>query len=379
MNTILYNVDNNGRLRQWSITVEGNGYQTTSGLVDGEKIVSAWTYVEGKNTGRANATTAPEQALREAESFVRQRIEHGWKTSPEDALNEAKNSETFKPMLANKWKDVEKKIFCDSVHPLYIQPKLDGCRCIVKRDGMFARSGKRWISAPHIFEGLLPVFEKYPDAIFDGELYFHSHEDNFNEVISIVKKTKPTEEDLRLSAEKVQYWIYDFPGCRGTFKERNQMLNNIWSEFPEIFNTSPSNYINVDTYIVKSKDEIQGWLEKFVSDDYEGAIVRLDTLYENKRTNSLLKVKQFHDEEFTILDIEEGKGKFYGHAGRIIVDVDGKRVSTGLVFSHEEMREIWENREYYIGKKATVKYFNKTVDGSLRFPKVIQIDRESYE
>ena len=128
-----------------------------------------------------------------------------------------------------------------------------------------------------------------------------------------------------------------------------------------------------------SDEEVQNKLEYYLDKGYEGAIVRLNKPYENKRTNSLLKVKKFEDEEFVIVDIEEGRGNLAGKAGRIIVDVDGKRVSAGLKFSHEDAAEIWINKDRYIGKKATIKYFNRTPDGSLRFPKCIQIDRESYE
>lgn len=43
------------------------------------------------------------------------------------------------------------------------------------------------------------------------------------------------------------------------------------------------------------------------------------------------------------------------------------------------LEELFEIKDSLIGKKATVKYFEKTTDNSLRFPKVIQIDRDSYE
>lgn len=368
----LFKLDVNGKMRSWSIKTQDNAYQTTSGQVGGKQIISQWTYVEGKSIGQSNETTPTEQAEKEAAALARIRTEHGWCTSPEEAKS---HKDYFHCMLADKIQNV-KNLVIDEDHPVYIQRKLDGARNIDSIEGMQTRSGKTWVSAPHIQEKLMKLFEKYPDLMFDGELYYHSDEDNFNEVISMIKKTKPTEEDLQKSAQMVQYWIYDLPSCPGTFSERNAEINRLFAENPDILDSS---FVNVETIKITSREEIDKYLEQFVSEGFEGAIVRLDTPYENKRTKNLLKVKKFQDEEFTILDIEEGKGKFYGHAGRIIVDVDGKPVSTGLRFTHAEMKEIWERRDYYIGKKATVKYFNKTVDGSLRFPKTIQIDRESYE
>lgn len=369
----LYKKDLNGNVRIWTIEVEGNRYRTISGILDGAKVTSEWSYAYGKNEGRSNATTDEEQAMRVAETLIRIRKEQGCHENVEDA---DKGKEFFQPMLASKWDAVKDKITVNKANPVYVQRKLDGCRCIVDRYGMHSRNGKEWISAPHIFNKLKPLFEKYPDLIFDGELYYHSDEDNFNEVISLIKKSKPTEEDLKKSAELVQYWIYDLPSNPKDFKDRNMDLQSWFDWNPEIFDDS---FVCVKTYEVIGKDMIQDLLEKFVSEGYEGAIVRLNAPYECKRSKNLLKVKQFQDEEFKIIDIEEGRGNLSGKAGRIIVDVDGQRVAAGLKFSHEEAQEIWEHKDYYIGKEATVKFFSRTQDGSLRFPKVVQIDRKRYE
>lgn len=369
----LYKTDLNGKVRKWTIEVKGNAYRTISGIIDGEKVVSEWSYAHGKNTGRANETSDEEQALRVAETLIRIRKEQGCHENIEDA---SKGKEFFQCMLAAKWENAKDRVKVDAEHPIYIQPKLDGARNIDYADRMQTRTGKTWISAPHIQAKLQKIFEKYPDIMFDGELYNHNLNEDFNKIISLIKKSKPTVEDLKESEELVQYWIYDLPSYPGTFSERNAELKRIFAENPDIFDSS---FVLVDTYKVTDKSEVQKYLEKFVSEGYEGAIVRLDAEYENKRSKNLLKVKQFQDEEYSIVRIEEGRGNLAGKAGRIVVDVDGVEVAAGLKFSHEEAQEIWESREQYVGKKATIKYFNKTEDGSLRFPKCIQIDRESYE
>ncbi len=382
MKKTLYKTDLKGKVREWTIEVEGNAYRTISGLLDGEKVTSNWSYAYGKNVGKVNGTTGEEQALRVAETLIRIRKEQGCHENIEDA---SKGKSFFQPMLASKYDAVQSKIvdlksdaFTVPGGTIFIQKKLDGLRLITSLEtGMQSRTGKQIISAPHIYEKLKPLFEKYPDLMFDGELYAHSSEDNFNEVISMARKSRPTAEDLKLSAEKLQYWIYDLPSYPGTFSERNRELKRIFAENPDIFDSS---FVLVETLEVSKPSLVKGeYLEQFVSEGFEGAIVRLDASYECKRSKNLLKVKQFQDEEFPIVDIEEGKGNLAGKAGRIVVDVDGKRVSAGLRFSHDDAQEIWENRVSYIGKKATIKYFNRTVDGSLRFPKCIQIDRESYE
>ena len=371
----LYQKDQTGKIRYWYMQQEGCGYRSVAGILgreDTSEQISEWTYVEGKNIGKVNETTPTEQAFLVISSIYRIRKEQGYAEDLKDA-----GKKFFQPMLAAKYFGLKKKqvdeIFKDNV---YIQPKLDGIRCIVTKDGMFSRHGKEIISAPHIRRSLEGVFEQYPDLILDGELYNHDLNEDFNQIISLARKTKPTEEDLRMSEQKIQYWIYDLPSCPEDFHTRNWELTKIWVENEDAFNKY---CVCVETHSVFSDEEVQHRLEDYLDHGYEGAIVRLNKPYENKRTNSLLKVKKFEDEEFTILDIEEGRGNLAGKAGRIIVDVDGKRVSAGLKFSHDDAAEIWQHKQYYIGRKATIKYFNRTPDGSLRFPKCIQIDRESYE
>lgn len=369
----LYGVDQNKRLRMWQIEVEGNRYRSISGLVDGEKVTSEWSEAFGKNVGKVNATTDEEQALKTAERLIQIRRELGYHDTPEEA---AKGKSYFQCMLASRWDKLESKVVVSKEHPIYIQRKLDGCRNIAMSDKLQTRTGKVWTAVPHIAQKLKPVFEKYPDLILDGELYAHSsEEDNFSEIVSIIRKTKPTVADLQKSAETVQYWIYDLPSNPGVFSERFAELQSIFQEF-----NLDNSFVLVETFKVEDKSEVAKYLEQFVSEGYEGAIVRLDAPYENKRSKNLLKVKQFNDEEFPIIRIEEGRGNLSGKAGRVVVDVDGVEVAAGLKFSHEEAEQIWNNRDYYVGKKATIKYFgDKTPDGSLRFPKCIQIDRESYE
>ena len=376
--TKLYKKDETGKIRYWymqrDLDLKGS-YRSVSGIVGREETsqqVSEWSYAQGKNIGKVNETTDDEQAMLIVNTTYRIRNEQGYAETVE-----ASGKKFFQPMLAAKYFGLKKKqideIFKDHV---YIQPKLDGIRCIVTRDGMFSRHGKEIISAPHIRKSLDKVFEKYPDLILDGELYNHDLNADFNRIISLARKTRPTEEDLKESEQYIQYWIYDLPSCSENFHSRNWELTKIWCEFEDTFN---EHCVCVETHLVTGDEEVQNRLEDYLSHGYEGAIVRLNKPYENKRTNSLLKVKKFEDEEFTILDIEEGRGNLAGKAGRIIVDVDGKRVSAGLKFSHDDAAEIWRNKQHYIGRKATIKYFNRTPDGSLRFPKCIQIDRESYE
>jgi len=236
---------------------------------------------------------------------------------------------------------------------------------------MWSRNGKKIISAPHIYEAMKPLFETNPDLIFDGELYADKFANDFNAICSLVKKTKPTSDDLKKSAESIQYHIYDLPSCSGVFSERSEVLYSL--DLPKCCK-------RVDTHFVIHESLLIDLYSAYVNQGFEGQMIRLDKEYESKRSKSLLKHKSFIDEEYTILDVVEGEGNKTGMVGSFVF-----RSKTGYIFnsspkySWDECKELWKQRQELIGKSATVKYFNLTPDGVPRFPYVINIDRESYE
>jgi len=363
----IYKKTKTGATQEWTIEVESNKYRTHSGQVGGVISTNEWTVCFGKNVGRANATTDDEQALAEAIAKRTKKLESGYF----EDINNINEQQYFEPMLASKWEDSKDKI----TYPIFSQPKLDGIRCIVTKDGMFSRNGKPIISAPHIFESLKPLFETNPQLIFDGELYADKFANDFNKIVSLVKRTKPTTEDLAESKKNIQYWIYDLPNETDTFEIRSQALYDLFMEW-SYFN---SHCINVDTDVCRSEKEVMELYEGYVEKGYEGQILRLNGKYENKRSKFLLKHKSFQDSEFPILDICEGEGNKTGQVGYMVFEIEGKRFKSNVKCSWEEGAEILKSKSKLIGKSATIQYFNLTPDGIPRFPYVINIAREEYE
>jgi DNA ligase 1 len=131
-----------------------------------------------------------------------------------------------KPMLAYPAGD--KPI--DYSKPIFIQPKLDGVRCVIQSEchgsswmvKAYSRTGKEWKNINHILKQLKPFFKKYPKVILDGELYNHDLKNDFEKIISLVRKTKPTEEDRLESAQMVQFHCYDIiDEAYGPFNQTN--------------------------------------------------------------------------------------------------------------------------------------------------------------
>jgi DNA ligase-1 len=344
--TTLYSRSVNGKINTWFIEVQGNQFRTTSGFDDGIKTTSEWTTCEAKSY-----CSAEEQAIKEATAMHRKKIEAGAFENIADIDNET----FFEPMLAKDWLKEKAKI----KYPIYSQPKLDGIRCIVRKNGMWSRNGKQIVSAPHIYETMKHLFVDNPDLVFDGELYADKLADDFNAICSLVKKTKPTEEDLKESAAKIEYHIYDLPSHKGKFSERYKAL---------ISTSLPSCCVKVVTSIVNKEDEVLVLYENYIGEGYEGQMLRLDLPYENKRSKSLLKHKSFIDSEFIIKGVIEGKGKLTGKVGKLVFEGFDSAVNG----SHEYLEQLF-NDKTLVGKKATVKYFDLTPAGEPRFPKVIAI------
>ena len=111
---------------------------------------------------------------------------------------------------------------------VFIQPKLDGVRCVIQYDNSaviaYSRTGKVWKNIDHILESLVTFFKKYPDVILDGELYNHAFKDDFESIISMVRKTKPTDEDRSISRKNVQFHCYDIVDETIRFEARNEFI-----------------------------------------------------------------------------------------------------------------------------------------------------------
>lgn len=369
---VLYKYTTKGQPQQWQITVEGNTFYTEEGIVGGKLTKSLPTICEGKNIGKKNETTPEQQAEAEAKSKHQKKLDKGYN---EQITEEVK---FFEPMLAFEYSkypiDWDKVGSGDGPVRVYGQPKLDGLRSINQANTQMSRNGKPYVSTPHLNQD---------QFLLDGELYTHTYKDDFNKIVSLCKKQKPTEEELKESAEKVEYWVYDFPGyAEGSFTRRYMKLLSAVEKLG-----NPSIKV-VDTRILHSLQELEDYHAENIANGYEGTIIRIDGIpYENKRSKSLLKYKDFIDEEFKIVGYEEGTGGRTGTIGFFVMQHDKNPKQTfksNVKGNFTYLRQIWENRDTYIGKTATVKYFQRTPkseDGGdvPRFPYIIKIDRESYE
>ena len=268
--------------------------------------------------------------------------------------------ENIKAMLAHKYNEDK------ADYPAFIQPKLDGVRCLFTAKGAFSRANNRFMNVEHIEQELKPFFAKNPTAVLDGELYNHGLKDDFEKIISLVKKRKPTKDDRAEAAELVEYHIYDVASM--TIATYNKRLSFIIS-LPDF----KWNHIKrVDTKTAVDYDAALSLHKKNLKLGYEGSIYRsIDGKYKGTRSWDLMKFKDFHDAEATIINYEVGKGKREGTLGKFIMeDEDGNVFGCppGKGYDYKGMANLLENIHDYIGQVATFTYFQRTQAGSYRHP-----------
>ena len=279
-----------------------------------------------------------------------------------------------KPMLAQSVGDYSR--IKDNDWPLYVQPKLDGVRCLIQREGddlgfrvvAYSRTGKEWLNIEHILNELAPFFMENPDVILDGELYNHDLKNDFEKIISLVRKTKPTDEDRLESSKKAQFHCYDIVNEDWPLEDRSMFIQHNFSYYGDY---QCDSIIDVDCKLVYNTEEVEVAHEDFLELGYEGSILRQNKPYECKRSWTLMKVKDFSDAEATITGYEIGKGKREGTLGKFMMTDDyGKEFGCppGKGYTYKDMKDILDNIHDYIGQRATFTYFEQTKAGSYRHP-----------
>jgi DNA ligase 1 len=407
----LYNTTiGTGREKEWSVEVletDRDTYIVRSrhGVRGGKMVVHDSEVSEGKNIGKSNETTPREQALLEAERDWCKKAKAGYaieavpepavkkklirKTKTLDTVPEVYTSEEsddasstktqskkmLKPMLALEM-DTDKMSI---TFPAFVQPKLDGVRCLVYRDNttgkLIFQSRSNTIYEPfkHLlaeFEALFASFADNEDLIIDGELYTHGMA--FEKITSMARRSKTKHGQ----ADELEYHIYDcfYSGTKNL--EKNKIgYDDRYKTLEAAFKKTPhTKLVLVETKVAKTIEDVYALHTYYttLASPYEGVMIRgKDSPYKQQgRSKELLKYKLFHDDEFLVIGHHEGTG---AHAGTPIFECASK-VKKDKVFSVtmqgsiESRRKMLENVESYYGKLLTVKYQEITADGVPRFP-----------
>ena len=334
--TMLFCKDNAGHMRVWDIHRERNDIIITHGVLGGQMQQKIETVPQGKVN-----RTIDEQIELQINSRINKQLDKGYVHTIDEAKLGMRNALHLpKPMLALQM-DKVKSIDYSSA---FVQRKYDGNRCLIaNRDGKliaYTRQGKVIETIDHVLQQI-----KIPNGmILDGELYAHG--ERLQHIASWIKRKQP-------NTTKLKYHVYDLV-CEMPFSQRLEQLLDLK------LNTAIVE--TVSSYKVKNHEEVLEWFKDFRKAGYEGAILRTGDLgYEDgKRSKSLIKVKQWQDDEFFVVDVYQSKD------GWAILECIAKSGATFRVTApgtHEEKEYVWNNREQFLGKYLTVEYAYFTKDG----------------
>ncbi len=376
----LYGTSKTDKTKKWLISVKMNSDKTATiitenGYVDGKMNVSHRIIKIGKNIGKANETSIFEQAVHEAEKKYNNKIEkEGYSTDPNHI-----EIKVF-PMLANKFEPKKKK--SSIIFPCFIQPKLDGLRCMTsnkKTPIMKSRAGLEFKKISHLIEDAKKFFEVavelgHGSIYIDGELY--TDKIPFEELSGCIRMEDMSDPENEKKINLIEYHIYDLYDAGNPemdYENRKKLLDLI-------FKKKKFSYLkNVETIDCKNKEDVEIFHSTFIEKSYEGCMLRnkLGAYLLRYRSNNLLKYKKFEDDEFEVCGYEEANGE---DIGTIIWECyytnnNGKKEKFKVrpKGSREFRRELFENaiknfKKIYLGKLLTVRFQEISKDGCPRFP-----------
>ena len=298
------------------------------------------------NVGRANERDSEAQAQFEFDALLKKQRDKGFR-----AKGERKQVHPM-PMLAHKFTDHKKKI----EFPVYVQPKLNGMRMLFDGHTGWSRGNKEII--PDVIKHL-----NFDTAgfVLDGELMLPNNV-LLQESMKAIKKYRPE------LSPKLLYHVYDVVDSELPYAKRNQIIM-------DICRVAPENIKIVNTYLAHNEAEVMKYHKEFVAEGYEGTMIRNpDISYEiGKRSYSLLKLKDFVDAEYRIVDVIDGDGSDRGLAIFELETDSGARFNCRPEGSQDNRAELFKSRKKLIGKYLTVRYQELSKDGIPIFPVGVSI------
>lgn len=346
------------------------------------KATSSVVTVKGKNIGRANETTPISQANKEMESRIKKQLDKGYVRTEKEATAPATNAlGRQQPMLADRWDKRSDSLAIEDLQNAVIQPKLDGNRMLAKGGEAWSRQGKLRTTVDHILQEIKAA--GLEDLGLDGELYIHG--ESLQTINSFIKRMQ--DGTLRL-----EFHVYDLFDEDGDYIERSKKLFQRIPEDLQFIKVVPTYALTggEELTLEEIKAAVQEHTDRFISDAYEGGVVRLANYeYTGKRSRGLLKVKPMQDAEFKIVGHHEGQPRITTdteYKGGVVVlkndriprgiwdcvTADGKEFSVTMQGDMHENAALLEEAEKHYGKMLTVQYFCYSAGGVPQLPVALQ-------
>jgi DNA ligase-1 len=205
--------------------------------------------------------------------------------------------------------------------------------------------------------------------VLDGELYNHEYKDKFEKLASIIRKQTPDETQLALAADVIQYHIYDIASHEGNFHARNTDMRDV--VFERFLAVEGDKFQRVETVYVDTMEYLDSLYGDWMAEGYEGQMIRMNEAYQTqRRSNFLIKRKEFDTAEFRVTGMQEGEGNWSGACKQFEIELeDGTPGVATPRGSYGDMQKLFESATH--PDWCTVRFFGRTAYGALRFPVAI--------
>jgi DNA ligase-1 len=290
---------------------------------------------------------------------------------------------TFNVALANKFDDKTKKKIDLEKDAWYVSRKLDGVRCIIVVDEKgkaksFSRAGKQFHTLSLVEKEIENLGIK--NLVFDGEMCIvnENGDEDFQTIMKEIGRKDHT-------IENGLFQIFDLISIEefNDKKGRSQVLSERIKILNLMVRKSQNKYIKVlKQKPINSFKELEDKTQKASEMGWEGLMLRKDDVYKGKRSNDILKVKTFHDDEYIVKDVMFGPLRYVKEGleveeemlSGVLIEHKGNTVRVGSGFSIEQRQHYFSKPDDILGKEITVQYFeesqNQNGEHSLRFPVV---------
>jgi hypothetical protein len=345
----LYKRTKTGAIQVCSILVSADTYTVVFGKLNG-KMQSKTTTCKPKNVGKSNETTGPQQAILEAESKYRSKIDEGY------SLNQEPDSEVELPMKVKIYQ--ESKHLVDWQGGVTVSPKLNGVngefkfKLVNGKLKLFSRGGLEYPMLEHLKPTILKVLQLSGETSLNVELYKHGW--HLQDITAAVKAFKPDTHEFPTS--KIEAHIFEVPSRTNSYVHTMTKIAAITSAINKA-NIKQKLPILVDTvpfYEVTNEAEIDTWFDRVV-DNFEGLIVRnnrCEYRY-NERSSDVFKYKKALDAEYEIVGYNIDKND---HVVYVCTTKNGKRFSVKRKGTNEQRLADALVVKTNIGKFLTIEY-----------------------
>ena len=231
---------------------------------------------------------------------------------------------------------------------LWMSEKLDGVRAVWDGQEFRSRGNKLFYVPEELKAGM-------PDIHLDGE--FTLGRGRFQETVGVVRRKRATAEDWSC----VRYMVFENPVNGDGFEDRHDKLKGF--QFPGWV-------CLVDHLLCESREHLEDYLEEIVSNGGEGVMLSIPgSLYEDKRSDNLMKVKPIFNDEATVTGYKPGGGTYEGMTGALLCsNATGIEFAVGTGLTDDER----ENPPA-IGSVITYAYAGLTNAGKPRHPAYVAV------